>query len=109
MTPKYFYDKIKQLTTRIANAETRLPAGKIKVKFNPTNTVAAGSYVLETVAVPGVVLGDAVAISYQSSALEPLIVSGAVAVAGSVSVWIYNAHPTDGVPMAGDWYVHVIK
>ena len=109
MTPKYFADLYKRLITRITNVEARVPAGKIKVLFNPTDTVTAGSYVLETVAVPGVVLGDAVAISYQSSALEPLIVSGAVAVAGSVSVWIYNAHPTDGVPMAGDWYVHVIK
>ncbi len=109
MTPKYFVEKIKQLTARLTNVEARVPAGKIKVLFNPSDTIAAGAYALETVTVPGVVPGDAVAISYPTSALEPLIASGAVASANTVRVWVYNAHATDGVPMAGDWYVHVIK
>ncbi len=109
MTPKYFVEQIRKLAARLTNIEARVPAGKIKVKFNPSDTIAAGAYALETVTVPGVVPGDAVAISYPTSALEPLIASGAVASANTVRVWVYNAHATDGVPMAGDWFVHVIK
>jgi hypothetical protein len=109
MTPKYFVEQIRKLAARLTNVEARVPAGKIKVLFNPSDTIAAGTYALETVTVPGVVPGDAVAISYYTSAAEPLIASGAVPSANTVRVWIYNAHATNGVTMAGDWYVHVIK
>lgn len=110
MTPKYFYDKIKQLTTRLANAETRLPAGKIKVKFNPTNTITAGNYALVNVSVPGAVLGDGVVVTYPSDDGDPITANATMGGSnGEVNVWVRNIHASDSKTLSGDWYIHVIK
>lgn len=109
MTPKYFYDKVKQLTTRLANAETRLPAGKIKVKFNPTNTIAAGAIAEISVTVPGAALGDAIAVAYPSDAGDPINAFGVVDNTNAVLVWVQNLRASGSITLAGDWFVHVIK
>ncbi len=109
MSPKYFFDKLRALTTRLANAEARLPAGKIKVKFNPTNTIAAGAYAEVSVAVPGAAVGDAVALAYPSDAGDPLVATGVVDNTNEVLVWVQNIHSSESRTLAGDWYVHIIK
>jgi hypothetical protein len=109
MTPKYFVDKLRQLTSRLANAEARLPAGKIKVKFNPTDTISAGAYVVKSVSVPGAALGDAIAIAYEMDSAEAIIANGAIDNVNAVNVLIRNNHGSNALTLAGDWYVHVIK
>ena len=109
MNPKYFYDKIKQLTARLANVETRLPAGKIKVKFNPTNTIAAGAVAEISVTVTGAALGDAIAIAYPSDSGDPISAFGVVDNTNAVLVWAQNLRTSGSITLAGDWYVHVIK
>ena len=109
MTPKYFVEQIKRLVTRITNLEARVPAGKIKVKFNPTDTIAAGAYVVKSVTVPGSVLGDAIVIGYEMDSAESITVNGAMDNTGSVNVLIRNNHGSNALTLAGDWYVHVIK
>ena len=110
MNPKYFYDKIKQLTARLANVETRLPAGKIKVLFNPTNTIAAGAYALINVSVPGAVAGDGVVVTYPSDDGDPIVANATMGgSAGEVNVWVQNIHASASKTLSGDWYIHVIK
>lgn len=110
MSPKYFYDRFRELTARIANAETRLPAGKIKVKFNPTNTITAGNYALINVAVPGVLIGDAVLVTYPSDDGDPIVANATTGTSnGEVNVWVRNIHASTSKTLSGDWYIHVVK
>lgn len=109
MTPKYCFDKIKQLTSRLANAEARLPAGKIKVKFNPTNTIGAGAVAEISITVTGAALGDAIAIAYPSDAGDPINAFGVVDNTNAVLVWVQNLRASGSLTLAGDWFVHVIK
>lgn len=110
MTPKYFADQIRKLVARIANVEARVPAGKIKVKFNPTNTITAGNYALVNVAVPGVLLGDAVVVTYPSDDGDPITANATTGGSnGEVNVWVRNIHASASKTLSGDWYVHVIK
>jgi len=109
MTPKYFVEKLKQLTARLANAETRLHAGKLKVKFNPTNTIAAGAVAEISVTVTGAALGDAVVIAYPSDAGDPISAFGVVDNTNAVLVWVQNLRTSGSLTLSGDWFVHVIK
>ena len=110
MTPKYFADLYKRLTTRITNVEARVPAGKIKVLFNPTNTITAGAYALVNVSVPGAVLGDAVTVTYPSDDGDPIVANATMGGSnGEVNVWVQNIHASASKTLSGDWYVHVIK
>lgn len=109
MTPKYFVEQIKRLVTRITNLEARVPAGKIKVKFNPTDTIAAGAYAFVQVTVPGAVPGDGIVLAYPSDEGDPVVATGAMGSAGEVNVWVQNIHAADSKTLSGDWYVHVIK
>lgn len=101
--------QIQELSTRVTNVEVRVPPGKIKVKFNPTNTIAAGAYAEVSVAVPGAALGDAVVIAYPTDAGDPVNAFGVVDNANEVLVWVQNIHSSESRTLAGDWYVHVIK
>lgn len=110
MTPKYFADLYKRLVTRLTNVEARVPAGKIKVKFNPANTITAGAYALINVSVPGAVLGDAVTVTYPSDDGDPIVANATMGSSnGEVNVWVQNIHAADSKTLSGDWYVHVIK
>jgi hypothetical protein len=110
LTSKYFSDQIRKLAARLTNVEARVPAGKIKVKFNPTNTITAGAYALVQVTVPGAVLGDGVVVTYPSDDGDPIVANATMGgSAGEVNVWVQNIHAADSKTLSGDWYVHVIK
>jgi hypothetical protein len=110
MTPKYFVEQIRKLITRISNLESKVPAPKLRVKFNPTNTITAGAYALVQVTVPGVKAGDAIVVSYVSDDGDPLVASACLGASDNeVNVWVQNIHASDSKTLSGDWYVHVIK
>lgn len=110
MTPKYFVEQIRKLAARLTNIEARVPAGKIKVKFNPTNTIAAGAYALVQVTVPGAVQGDGIVVSYPSDEGDPIVANATMGGSdGEVNVWVQNIHASTSKTLSGDWYVHVIK
>lgn len=109
MTPKYFVEQIKRLVTRITNLEARVPAGKIKVKFNPTDTIAAGAWEDVSVTVPGLVAGDAIVVSYPSDQGDAVVAVAGFQEAGQAIVWMHNPAPSGSYTVSGDWYVHVIK
>ena len=110
MSRYYITEQIRKLITRIANVDARAPAGKIKVLFNPTNTITAGAYALINVSVPGAVAGDGIVVSYPSDDGDPIVATATMGgSAGEVNVWVQNIHASDSKTLSGNWYVHVIK
>lgn len=110
MSPHYFVQQFKSLVARLTSIESKVSGGKIKVKFNPTNTITAGAYALINVSVPGAVQGDAVTVTYPSDDGDPIVANATIGVSnGEVNVWVHNIHAADSKTLSGDWYVHVIK
>jgi hypothetical protein len=109
MTPKYFVEQLKRIFTRLVNVESRLPNARLKVKFNPTNTIASGAFAEIAVTVPGAVIGDAVVVSYNPLQGITYTATGNVDDDnGGVLVVVYNLDGSSRT-LTGDWYVHVIK
>jgi hypothetical protein len=108
MTPKYFFEQIRQLVNRIVNVESQLLV-RLRATFTPTNSIAAGEYATVSVTVTGAAVGDQVIVAPVYSGGSVLQSTAAVTAADTVTVVVRNIHASATSILAGTWSVTILK